>query len=993
MRYSTPAQVRWFLATLAVAALSLASPSISLWLAWRGLSTADKACHGVRQTSLVWSFQGEPRCDSTVESSVTANSIRTAKLIAYAERWAGQTAGSLHARGRAAAIWQDLSESSRLLSLASILQPSNPEIKLEFAISQAKLGFAADSPELMAQGLDEMLKASSMSGFPARGYIELAVLAENLPAPRSAIRLWKLAIDRHDLEPALAEFSKRRLADLQSRLALRVSKSKDVVEPDRLARQTGYGEALLLRLLGDWLANPEKHRENIQLVRGFLEKQRHDLWLSDLLLSPATQGGAIHQLASSFQANLNGNPTKAESEARLALDAFRRNGNAAGSIGASIELATALANSGKLVDCLINLNGVARRAADRHYQWLSLRARFAEMLCQTENRTVDMIAVREGLVQDTAKSGFVDLQLRSISAVAEPLHSYGTPAQAWRMGRRGLNLFWQSPMGGISGSNLYVPLAMAAANQGLADAAAVLMEEAAGALSDSPNRRLNSGVQMEAGRYLSRSSRPQDAVAYLDRSLQIDPSRKRDIDGAKAEIALQEGRPQQALSLVANLAANPASALALNHYQRFRLLPVLGRAQLATGDLTGAAGTFLSITEESLNSSRKIADAQQRYFVMLEGEQGWRGLADDQYRSGKAAEALATWQTFRSGGSPLDLGSLRPDGAKTSWLSFAAFGDEYLGWLWNGSSLTHHRFTGSGIATKVTHLSRLVNDPASPQSVIAQLAAELGDLLLGPFAAELRASRVVAIDADGLLASVPWPVVALNGRPLVETQALVLCHGWAEAMRRPAAASPSDLRRALVVRRATVGPTAREQFPLLISDQRETRPLKDLPGYSELSGVHAIGSEILSVLENVEIFHFAGHGIAWGSGGGLVLSPESGAEPFGLLTASALLGHSWRHLQLVVLASCSSSGSTLRANPNFESVAKAFLQSGARQVIASRWNIDSSSTADILERFYGSFMSGDSAAIALQNAMVAVKKLPNSSHPYYWAGLAIYGAP
>jgi len=68
-----------------------------------------------------------------------------------------------------------------------------------------------------------------------------------------------------------------------------------------------------------------------------------------------------------------------------------------------------------------------------------------------------------------------------------------------------------------------------------------------------------------------------------------------------------------------------------------------------------------------------------------------------------------------------------------------------------------------------------------------------------------------------------------------------------------------------------------------------------------------------------------------------------------------------------------------------------FLQAGARNVVASRWNVDSMATSDFIEIFYGAVLSGDSVADALQTAADAFRKTPGRSHPYYWAAFSAFG--
>lgn len=986
----------WLVATgFAIAAGFLAYPAICIALAWHYLQSVEAGCPDeLSRFSLLWSFPEDAAAGCPAPNSVQSATaaLRAALFLQRAEQRQGRTAQSIRIRGRLAGAANNFEESSRLLGLASVLNPERCATRLDYGIALAKLGRQRDAPELYVEALDEMAKAAAQPDFPASGYVDLAVLAERVPAPRAAIRFWELASGRRDSPQSLLRRAKQNVTLLKGRLASRVPASA-AVEPAKLASDPGYLESLFPQLITIWLCAPVLHKNELNLVASFLERERHDRWLSDLLkqqTQSSRNGSALY--ASAYQANLAGKAQAANEFARSALQAFSRPSNLPGKMAASIELAQSLRRLGRLPECLSAVKGTSTLAAQRGYPWLALRARFAEVSCQSEGRTVDVLVSRERLLADSGKSGFVDHHLRAIAAVVEPFHSYSMPARAWRRGHLGLKLFWQTPLSGISASNLYIPLAMAAANQGLADTAAILMGEADGVLEGSPNRRLVTQALLGTVQYLTQAGRHAEALTALNLAERTDdPSLKIDLDVARSDLALAMGRTDEALSLLSADLPSPRTLHQFSRYQRLELLPAVGRALLANHQFAEAGRNFSAIVSETKTAALANVDPQQRYFSLAEGEGAWRGLVTSQYQAGKPEEALATWQTFRNAGQPLVLAELRlrPD---VAWLSFTSTRNGYIGWLWNGSKLVHHQVTDEGIGNKIVHLSHLVNDPDSPQTVIKELASDLGNTLLSPFGAHLLACSRLVIDAEQSRSSIPWPLLIVNGHSLIETHAIVLSHGWREAAQH-LQESNSRVTRALIVNRVTVKASAQAEFPLLVSGDRETQPLHSLEKYLELGGDRAASAKIITQLDESDLFHFSGHGLNWGSGGGLVVSAGNPNEPFGLLTASALSGHSWRHLRLVVLASCTSAGASLRANPNFESISHAFLQSGARQVIASRWNIDSVATADLLERFYQSFLPGESAAIALQKAMLAIKKLPNSSHPYYWSGFAVYGAP
>ena len=74
-----------------------------------------------------------------------------------------------------------------------------------------------------------------------------------------------------------------------------------------------------------------------------------------------------------------------------------------------------------------------------------------------------------------------------------------------------------------------------------------------------------------------------------------------------------------------------------------------------------------------------------------------------------------------------------------------------------------------------------------------------------------------------------------------------------------------------------------------------------------------------------------------------------------------------------------------------QNLVHAFLRAGVPQVIASGWNVDSRSTAALMQLFYKTLAEGRSAPEALQVATGAIRSQPRTWHPYYWASFSVYG--
>jgi CHAT domain-containing protein len=140
------------------------------------------------------------------------------------------------------------------------------------------------------------------------------------------------------------------------------------------------------------------------------------------------------------------------------------------------------------------------------------------------------------------------------------------------------------------------------------------------------------------------------------------------------------------------------------------------------------------------------------------------------------------------------------------------------------------------------------------------------------------------------------------------------------------------------------------------------------------------------------IFHFAGHGVSYGGFGALLLARSDRSRKYNpYLTADAIAGLDLSKLQLVVLAACSSGVGEQSGTVNLDSLTRAFLEAGARRVIAANWDVDSARTAGLMSAFYNSLREGEHPAEALRRAQVTVRF--EARHPYYWAGFQVFGAP
>jgi len=236
----------------------------------------------------------------------------------------------------------------------------------------------------------------------------------------------------------------------------------------------------------------------------------------------------------------------------------------------------------------------------------------------------------------------------------------------------------------------------------------------------------------------------------------------------------------------------------------------------------------------------------------------------------------------------------------------------------------------------------------------------------------------------------PWSALPdSQGRRLLERQTIVMGGDeWPEDHslgHAPVAANP------LVVAAPALSAELAMSYPPLGDSLREANEIVRLfPAAQFLTGRAATAEAVKELLPFSTFFHFGGHGMANGGFGAILLAP--GPTSDGLFDASQIARLNLRRLRVVSLASCSSGAGQIAGPVNPESLVRALLDAGVRNVIAAPWNVDSETTSQVFGDFYGKLRSAGSAPEALRAACLGVRRRMNTAHPYFWSGFQIYGA-
>lgn len=330
--------------------------------------------------------------------------------------------------------------------------------------------------------------------------------------------------------------------------------------------------------------------------------------------------------------------------------------------------------------------------------------------------------------------------------------------------------------------------------------------------------------------------------------------------------------------------------------------------------------------------------------------------------------------------------------------------------------------------------------------------AELGELLVAPFASRLSGKRLVIVP-DGILQYLPFAAIRVpngpvatpaNGHPapartagepkyLIETNEIVYLPSASTVavLRENRSALPAtgntvsvladpvftsdDVRLRAVKRKANAaaaqsapvtttvasrGRTLRSDFTRLRFSRTEAQSIARLVengrGFVALDFEANIRTAASERFGNSQIIHFASHGLVnseYPELSGIVLSlvDEEGNRQEGFLRLHDIYNLDL-NTSLVVLSACETAlGKEVRGE-GIVGLTRGFMYAGAPSVVASLWRVEDRATADLMRRFYQRILKEELApAAALREAQRSMLREATSAHPFYWAGFTLQG--
>jgi CHAT domain-containing protein len=744
-----------------------------------------------------------------------------------------------------------------------------------------------------------------------------------------------------------------------------------------------------------------------------LESAHGDRFLKDLLRGAGHQDfqPAARLLGRSSVANHEGRSDEAYADAVQAGELFRRSGNQAGFVAAGFEQAYALQFQSKAASCEALAAKLVRTALADNYAWFNIQLRLEQAICANMNREVGPAKnLTKQALQLAKEHRFQSLYLRGLRALANLESEAGNDVSAWSAIHEGLGLYWESALPTIRAYSFYEALDRMAErlnhpNVEFAAAFEALQSRPAGASNviEASERarlgdaafRIGNGQLAEAefrqAQQVLASAPQTDFVRWRELEIQLWLARlhafRGDHDSSQAEELLLSSRPEvESLS---------------NRYLQFEYYEALATLRIRSGDAeTGQQllSRAILIAEDGL---RSLPTWRERLVWMEQHRTPYIMMVELLFHSGKQEEALDAWEHFRVAEavpSPgrtqtavlddqkFSLSSRFIQSRGTGIITYAFADDGIMIWIRRVKEV-HSVFLHVEPRNVQRAAENLIGECSRPDSDMSNLRADaqyLYKLLVQPLEAWLPREGHLTVEPDGILGVTPLEVLIDEGGSYLGARYSISLASSVRGRDPVKPTSPiqsSD--RALIIAAPTESdgftpPAAGATHELFEVAQRFSHPIT-------LSGREVLVSHVGRELPRSAVFHFAGHAGLSRSGAAMLLADGI----LGADQAHALASQTLSHLKLAVFSACGTAKSS--AMSDSDSLVTAFLQAGTQNVVATRWNVDSMATADFVDLFYRSLLSGASVADAIQRASASFRKIPERAHPYYWAAFAAFG--
>jgi CHAT domain-containing protein len=920
-----------------------------------------------------------------------------------------------------------------ILDRLAAAAPVTPGLLLDDASAYFQRGVATGSENDRATALDDLRRADELApGDPVVLFNE-AVVMEERGQVMNAVETWDRYL-KFERDPKWLAEGRSRLAALEQKLdRMKTHRSRmeqHLATPQAMRALAGDSVALgavdeelastlLPKMLYAAFPAPSDRsrgspcgeacmaaRRLLRALSESLRRNHQDPWLTNLLPSdssppPSTFSQAAHALGVAIDANERGNRTSALASADESSRLFHELGNEAGQDRAQAERVYALQRLLRMADC--------REAAqpllhgNPSFAWIQVFALTENAICSTGPGTASTNTPAYEQAQRLAQDHhYAQLEFRAVQGMAGTRTESGDPENGWRIAMQMLRKFYAGDYPPIRLTPFLASLADVERTTPRARLDLLLWREYEGSAAMSPDHSLLAASRRYVAAAAIRSGEAAEAEQALLKAGQETDSSEMGTESNFAlafnEIDLANfflGRgtlPKAAdwLDAAKRHMAGNDDFLLKRSYAAAR-----GELELAQGH-PEAAETMLR--EAILDEERQAEHVGAGNVIFaLQNRDLYADLAEvwlAQHRSGE--DVLALWERYRLrilGESVpvcergrLDclepqlqaaLQRLGPD----RLLGQIALPDRVLlygagaqGVVWSSVAVGK-----DDLLAAVGRLENAASSPATSQESVDQAARRVGEILL-PDAGLAQAGGQLLLEPDPLLGNLPWPAVEVSGKPMglefamEETPSLLLANREATSRRGDGQVHGN----ALVVG-ASVAAGDDTPLPEALAEARDVARFESKP--TLLVGAQATEKRVEADIGTAPLIHFAGHAVRQNGETRLALAP--GGDPY--VDSALLRKHPPRAARLVVFSACSTGKREEAWNHDMGDIVNTLASLGVPEVVATRWQIDSSSAVPMMDAFYGGVAEGLTVSRALRLARLSLSRDPRYRHPYYWA--------
>ena len=309
-------------------------------------------------------------------------------------------------------------------------------------------------------------------------------------------------------------------------------------------------------------------------------------------------------------------------------------------------------------------------------------------------------------------------------------------------------------------------------------------------------------------------------------------------------------------------------------------------------------------------------------------------------------------------------------------------------WLIGVGRIIHQQSPAPRRQIETTVAEHLAAIAAGDENALKRSGRWLYNQLIAPVATSIPSDADLVIVPDGVLHSFPFGTLMTDrGAYLIDERVLTTAPSASVFLQ-----SPKESRDNTLLAVAQPAPRGLQALPNVASEAAEVAHRHERGRL--LTGTEITPEEFLIAASSAGVVHFGGHATSEPdepARSRLLFESRNGAPSE--LTAQTIARSRMRGHPLVVLAACGTARGKLRRTEGMDSLASAFLQSGARGVTATLWDIDDTVSSRLFRTFHQNLRSGERASDALRNAQRSLLhgNDPRERQPAVWASVTLIG--